>query len=156
MPLPASIRLSGASSVERNTVRPVLSASLRKRFVSGMRVCSIGSPMSATTCPYFSYSPLVSRLSTWFQEKVKPLQAARLLAQHHPLQHVEEGERAFQHRLVRTHRGEDVVHLCDRAQDARRVHRARQVEEEQVVTAFRRQASLAMSGACSTRHLRTG
>jgi len=69
MPLPASIRLSGASSVERNTVRPVLSASLRKRFVSGMRVCSIGSLMSATTCPYFSYSPLVSRLSTWFQSK---------------------------------------------------------------------------------------
>ena len=69
MPLPASIRLSGASSVERNTVRPVPSASLRKRYVSGMRVCSIGSPMSATTCPYFSYSPLVSRLSTWFQKR---------------------------------------------------------------------------------------
>ena len=79
-------------------------------------------------------------------EKVKPLQAARLLAQHHPLQHVEEGERALQYRLVRTHRGEDVVHLCDRAQDARRVHRARQVEEEQVVAAFRRQLPCRVGG----------
>lgn len=154
MPLPASIRLSGASSVERNTVRPCRpppcgSVSCRGcGFAASAAPCRRPPARTSRTARSFPACPLGSR-------KVKPLQAARLLAQHHPLQHVEEGERAFQHRLVRTHWGEDVVHLCDRAQDARRVHRARQVEEEQVVAAFRRQLPCRV-GACSTRHLRTG
>ena len=35
----------------------------------GCPLAVIDCPMSATTCPYFSYSPLVSRLSTWFQKR---------------------------------------------------------------------------------------
>ena len=137
IPLPATIRLSGANSVERNTVRFSASSSLRKRFVSGIWVVSIGSPIPAIT---FHTVRTVRSFPVYRPDSRRGKALSVRLVRFLTSSAATRPKRAcFPVPFGRTHRSEDVIHLRNGAQYARRVHRTGQVEEQQVIVSTARQ-----------------
>ena len=72
--------------------RPVPCGSVSCR-VSGRRASA--APFRRSPSRSVRTRSLFSRLSTWFQKRYNPFQAACFLTQHHPLQHVQERRACF-------------------------------------------------------------